>query len=167
MNFARHWLADCLTNHPNCPRFFETKQMPSRLLDVSNNRGDDRVRLKVCEEGDTLQYAALSYCWGSNSQDHALTAATEAEWLTPGCALHELPALIQDAVKVTRGLGLSFLWIDSLCIIQDDEIDWKSETSKMEEVFSAAYCTIGASSARSSLQGFLTDRVPRLVVVLS
>ncbi|KAH6695188.1 heterokaryon incompatibility protein-domain-containing protein [Plectosphaerella plurivora] len=142
MKIARHWLADCLTKHPNCPRSLETKQMPSRLLDISAGQEGDRVRLKVSEESDTLQYAALSYCWGTDSQAHALTAGSELEWLSPGFALNELPALIQDAIKVTRGLGLSFLWIDSLCIIQDSEADKTRELTKMLSIYENACVTI-------------------------
>jgi heterokaryon incompatibility protein (HET) len=138
--------------------------MPSRLLDVSDNQEDGRLRLKVCEEGDTLQYAALSYCWGSDAQNHALTVATEAEWLTPGCSLHELPALIRDAVKVTRGLGLSFLWIDSLCIIQDSETDKTRELAKMLSIYENACVTICISDrdcSSSFLQHAKPDATPR------
>jgi hypothetical protein len=53
-----------------------------------------------------------------------------------------------------------------LCIIQDDDDDWERESGKMERVFSDAYCTIGASSGRSSLEGFLGDRTPRDYVQL-
>ena len=61
----------------------------------------------------------------------------------------------QDAVKVTRELGKRYLWIDSLCIIQDSEEDWKKESRKMENVFENAYCTIAAASAKDSNEGFL------------
>ena len=67
----------------------------------------------------------------------------------------------QDAVTVTRGLGERFLWIDSLCIIQDDADDWNIESKKMETVFGSAYCTIAASSAKNSTEGFLNPRSPR------
>ncbi|KXH63941.1 heterokaryon incompatibility protein [Colletotrichum salicis] len=66
-----------------------------------------------------------------------------------------------DAIIITRGLGIEYIWIDSLCIIQDDKDDWERESTKMEEVFSAAHCTISAASARSSLDGFLSNRSPR------
>ncbi|KAF9873488.1 heterokaryon incompatibility protein [Colletotrichum karsti] len=71
-----------------------------------------------------------------------------------------------DAITVTRGLGIDYIWIDTLCIIQGDKDDWENESTKMEEVFSAAYCTISAASAKSSLDGFLSDRPPRASVHL-
>ncbi len=49
--------------------------------------------------------------------------------------------MFRDAVTVTRGLGIKYIWIDSLCIIQDDDEDWENESRRMEQVFSAAYCT--------------------------
>ncbi|RSL40480.1 hypothetical protein CEP51_016694 [Fusarium floridanum] len=77
-----------------------------------------------------------------------------------------MPRTFQDAVRTTRALGIAYLWIDFLCIIQGDEADWEAESAKMEEVFSSAYCTIAASSARSSLDGFLGDRIPRACVIV-
>jgi hypothetical protein len=58
-------------------------------------------------------------------------------------------------VEVTRALGIQFLWIDSLCIIQDDPEDWERESKRMEKVFASAYCTIAATSAKNSSEGFL------------
>ncbi|KAH0531283.1 hypothetical protein TsFJ059_000137 [Trichoderma semiorbis] len=75
-----------------------------------------------------------------------------------------LPKTFQDAVTVTRSLGIPYLWIDSLCIIQEDEKDWESEAARMEEVFSFAYFTIAASRGTSSLSGFLGERKPRAYV---
>lgn len=159
MKYARDWLADCLTNHPNCPRSLETKLMPSRLLDVSESGPDHRVHLKAPQEGDTLQYVALSYCWGTHAQDHALTMASEPGWLSPGCPVSDLPALIQDAITVTRGLGLSFLWIDSVCIIQDSEEDKTRELTKMLSIYENACVTICIAD-RDCSKSFLRHACP-------
>lgn len=67
----------------------------------------------------------------------------------------KLPKSFQDAVDVTRELGVRYLWIDSICIIQDDPDDWKKESSLMEDVFSSAYCTISARVTGGD--GFLGD----------
>jgi len=74
-----------------------------------------------------------------------------------GFNLSELPKTFQDAVIVTRELGVQYLWIDSLCIIQygDNGEDWRSESCRMETVFSHAYCTIAATAAVDSNAGFL------------
>ena len=70
-------------------------------------------------------------------------------------SLSELPKTFQDAVRVTRELGIEYLWIDSLCIIQWNADDWKREAGRMEDVFASAYCTIAATSAVDSNAGFL------------
>lgn len=83
-----------------------------------------------------------------------------------GIEVHKLPKTFQDAVRVTRELGKRYLWIDSLCIIQDDPDDWKREAMKMETVYSMAYLTIAATSAHDSAQGFLKPRQQREFVKL-
>lgn len=72
-----------------------------------------------------------------------------------GFKLNDLPKTFQDAIEVTRKLGVQYLWIDSLCIIQGQDGDWKRESGRMESVFSSAYCTIAATSAKDSYTGFL------------
>lgn len=66
-----------------------------------------------------------------------------------------LPTTFRDAIRVTRELEKRYLWIDSIYIIQSDLQDWQAEARKMASVFRNAYCTIAASSARDSEQGFL------------
>jgi hypothetical protein len=61
----------------------------------------------------------------------------------------------QDAVQVTRELGIQYLWIDSLCIIQWNTEDWQHEAKRMEGVYASAYCTIAATSAVDLNAGFL------------
>lgn len=70
----------------------------------------------------------------------------------------ELPAMFQHAVTSTRELGLDYLWIDSICIIQGQGGDFEQEAKRMEDVFSSAFCVIAASSAHGQNDGFLTRR---------
>ncbi|OHF04101.1 heterokaryon incompatibility protein [Colletotrichum orchidophilum] len=93
----------------------------------------------------------------AKGNDFEVNAKLEEEHID----FYRLPKTFQDAITVTRGLGVDYIWIDTLCIIQNDMDDWENESTKMEEVFSAAYCTISAASAKSSLDGFLSDRPPR------
>ena len=69
--------------------------------------------------------------------------------------MSSMPQNFQDAVLVTRLLGLRYLWIDSLCIIQDSKSDWEIEGSKMDQVYKNAYVTLAATSAATSHDGFL------------
>jgi hypothetical protein len=106
------------------------------------------------------KYIALSHRWGDLSFEEKIefcTTQNNIERRLKGFSLSELPKTFQDAVKVTRLLGVPYLWIDSLCIIQygDNGKDWDRESGCMEAVFSAAYCTIAATSAIDSNAGFL------------
>ncbi|KAF3000634.1 hypothetical protein E8E14_004758 [Neopestalotiopsis sp. 37M] len=74
-----------------------------------------------------------------------------------------LPNTFRDAIEVTRQLGVRYLWIDSLCIIQDDENDWKQESSKMVEVYQNAYLTICATGGQNDDAGLWPRVVPKLI----
>ncbi|KAL8652101.1 MAG: hypothetical protein Q9226_004405 [Calogaya cf. arnoldii] len=65
-----------------------------------------------------------------------------------------------DAIKVTRGLGLRYLWIDSLCIIQDSKRDWIYESSRMSNVYKYAHCSIAATASESDMSGLFRTRDP-------
>ncbi|KAH7304597.1 heterokaryon incompatibility protein-domain-containing protein [Stachybotrys elegans] len=79
---------------------------------------------------------------------------------TRGFDMNQLPQTFQDAITITRELQKRYLWIDSLCIVQDDAADWEQESQLMETVFKNAYCTIAASSAQDSTEGFLEKLPP-------
>lgn len=70
----------------------------------------------------------------------------------------QAPATFYDAIRVTRMLGVQYLWIDSLCIIQNDARDWQIESSRMGDVYRNAYLTIAACCASSDSEGFLRPR---------
>jgi hypothetical protein len=89
--------------------------------------------------------------WGA---DTACALRNNVEFLLPGLDFEQLPKNFQDAITTTRLLGIRYLWIDSLCIIQDDEEDWLRESVNMEKVYSSAYVTIAATSSKSD-EGFL------------
>lgn len=105
---ARIWLHDCLTEHVLCP-IQKNSHLPTRVLRIESDR---RVSL-YCSKSETFPYACLSYCWGRKSFPHTTTLnfhmyQDEIPW-------EELPKTIQDAIIFTYGLGLRFLWVDSLC----------------------------------------------------
>ncbi|KAG8418424.1 hypothetical protein J3458_005839 [Metarhizium acridum] len=113
------------------------------------------------------RYVALSHCWGRLGEGEKFcTTKHNLEDLEHSVDVLRLPRNFRDAITVTLGIGLKYLWIDSLCIVQDDKDDWNSESVEMENIYSSAYCTIAASSAKSSFHGFLTHREPRECVQL-
>lgn len=87
----------------------------------------------------------LSYCWGGS-----LPIRTTRETTKTFCeriVWRHLPRTFQDAVSVARFLGISFIWIDSLCIIQDDEQDWESEAAQMANIYGRSTITIAATQS--------------------
>jgi len=79
-------------------------------------------------------------------------------------AIHELPQTFQDAISVTRHFGLEYIWIDSLCIIQDDQIDWRYESRLMTSVYGGSSLVIAASHAKDGSKGCFVNRNPKSVV---
>ena len=96
-------------------------------------------------------WASLSHCWGREP----LVTTTRANLARhqSGIAMADLGRTFQEAVHVARALEIRFLWIDALCIIQDDIFDWKREASKMGSVYSHAVVTIAATSSRDGAGG--------------
>ncbi|PMD37378.1 HET-domain-containing protein, partial [Hyaloscypha variabilis F] len=101
----------------------------------------------------------LSHRWG-DALRVTLTQLSRAEMLR-GIKLTSLPMTFQDAIILARNLGVSYLWIDALCIIQDSKSDWALESAEMSRIYSCSLLTIAASSARDSETEFLYQRVPQ------
>lgn len=114
------------------------------------------VKLHWTEEGETGQYIALSYCWGGK-QSLVTTTATAQEY-TDGLPVSKIPRTILDAINLTNKLGLRFLWVDALCILQDDPEDVAREVSKMAQIYQEAWVTVSAACAKSVDEGFLQQQ---------
>ncbi|KAK7179144.1 hypothetical protein DPSP01_012204 [Paraphaeosphaeria sporulosa] len=155
-DFARRCIQDCLTNtkHKACslPRK-SSASTPKRLLDVG--RATAPIRL-IDTQGKALEYAALSHCWGTGSP----LKTTKSNWrkLSYDISFDSLPPLFQDAVIITRQMGLRYIWIDSLCIIQDSARDWETESFKMGSIYENALFTIAATASPDGASRALNDR---------
>lgn len=126
--------------------------LPTRIIDVGDQQTDD-IRLIDREAMTSHEYIALSHCWGQGPMISTRTDNINSHRLR--IDIERLPRSFQDAVTVSRGLNIRYLWIDSLCIIQDDNQDWDHEAARMQQVFSNAVCVIAATSVASSAEGFL------------
>ncbi|KAI8635651.1 hypothetical protein F5Y19DRAFT_461232 [Xylariaceae sp. FL1651] len=165
----KEWIKVCDTTHSSCGRPEDntkngrsTLSMPTRLLKL-----DKPIQLVESGKIEPSPYVALSHCWGKVPEAGRLcTFQNNMTQLTQCIEFNALPKTFRDAIQVTQGIGINYLWIDSLCIIQDDRADWERESARMEQVFSSAYCTIAASSSKSSAEGFLDVRQPRRCVQL-
>jgi hypothetical protein len=162
----RAWLRWCDEEHEECrqTQCELVTALPTRLLYVGNvdDQGykQDRLRLVRASEATTRQYVALSHCWGQIPEQEKMKFCTTEDNIRQRLQefiVSELPKTFQDAVRVTRELGVLYLWIDSLCVIQyeDSLEDWNRESRRMESVFSQAYCVIAATAAADSNAGFL------------
>lgn len=87
-----------------------------------------------------------------------LTMGNFSSLLEAGIQLDALPATFRDAVRVTQFLGLQYLWIDSLCIVQDSADDWNFESLTMADVYRGSYLNIAASASSDASQGLFRDR---------
>ncbi len=103
------------------------------------------------------RYAALSYCWGEVPQPFKTTSKTEEAYMNE-IAWSNLPQTITDAITVAQHLQIPYLWVDSMCILQDSRADKEQEISRLRQYFRGAYVTIIAACAKSSTEGFLGVR---------
>lgn len=141
--------------------------IPERLIDVDESNTCLILRTDL-ESGrlgpDTPVYAALSYCWGpaeDAKQQLTSTSATIAE-RRKRIRDDEMTEVLRDAISVTRALKIPYLWVDALCILQDDISDWERQCVDVAKLYAAASVTICAASSTTCRQGFLHQRGPRI-----
>lgn len=158
---AKTWMNECLgfegnTTHSSCsaPRKYTT--VPTRLLKIDSTHGNTSVQLYMTKEDEQLNYACLSYCWGGDQPVKTTLALLKGHFML--IEFLKLPRTIQDAILVAHKLGINFLWIDCLCIVQDDPNDMTRELQKMPLIYQNAVVTICASSANTCYDGFLGKR---------
>jgi len=140
---AEKWINECATSHRHCGPG-RNVPLPKRLVDLEPHNGDG-VKL-VITDGMTGTYACLSHCWGKLEMPVKTTKAKLNDHLR-SIPWASLPKTFQDAVKISRRLGLRYLWIDSLCIIQDSDEDWQKESGQMAAIYQNGFVTIAAVSA--------------------
>lgn len=152
LSFMNRSLETCLREHGSCRR--PPAALPTRVLDVSTL---NLVRLVEPASGTIAPFIALSYCWGDGNS--VTTTSGTIDDHKDGIVTSRLPQTLQDAVQLTRELGVQYLWIDALCIIQDSAEDWQIESAKMGSIYSDAHVTIAAISAPTAKDGFLRSKL--------
>ncbi|KAJ3525937.1 hypothetical protein NM208_g11424 [Fusarium decemcellulare] len=172
--------------HVDCPIASATTHPEKSLLDFAKpptHLDDDRLewmrnKIDSCIEHDISTsefhpppgtdlppYLALTYCWGpapyanmqlkttqENISDHLRDIPAE-----------RLPEVVKDAIRVARALSIPYLWVDTLCILQDVASDWDYQCTQMDNIYGNAYITIGAAASRNCTEGFI-DRKDRVIV---
>ena len=159
LDVAHKWLSTCVRDHKHCANNSNFPEyLPRRLLKVTGTFENPRIQL-VEVTNDTsreVAYMTLSYRWGGTQS--TLRKENYISYLE-SIPFEELPRTLKDAAKITLRMGYNHLWIDALCIIQDDPSDW-NEAMNMNYIYGNSICTISALSARSSADPCLPNRSP-------
>ncbi|KAI9686391.1 MAG: hypothetical protein M1822_003736 [Bathelium mastoideum] len=150
---ARSWLTDCNNSHLECLSG-TVAELPTRVVDIQPTDivNSDSVRV-VHSQGQRAEYAALSHCWGGEVS--CLLTAKTSKQFQKAIPLPTLSPNFRDAITITRKLGFRYIWIDSLCILQDSGSDWKRESGKMGLVYRNSSVTISAMASPRSTHGIL------------
>lgn len=156
----RTWLRRCEADHPRCGE--SSSYVPPRLLEIASGRPDT---VRVVDSGGPgeaqrlapgVRYACLSHCWGATVVPRMARrgglAANRA-----GISISELPKTFRDAVQVARALRIDYLWIDSLCVVQDDPADWELHVRAMADIYRNAFITLGAGDSVDGEGGFFRE----------
>lgn len=119
-------------------------KLPTRVLDLGIGIGNlDNIRiLETRTVAERALYAALSHCWLREDVESTKTMSHNIETRLVNLPLPDLPDTFRQAISVCRWIGVQYLWIDALCIIQDDPADWKREAANMNNVYANAWFTI-------------------------
>ncbi|KAF8848420.1 HET-domain-containing protein [Acephala macrosclerotiorum] len=153
-------LRDCKSHHSQCLPYSQKEPLlPSRVLDLgssSDTRPAQSVTL-IETKAKMARYICLSYCWGKCFS--LTTTKDNYSRHKAGIPISSLARTHREAVEFTRRLGMQYLWIDALCIIQGDKEDWQLEASKMYEYYQNAELTLAADLGIDSEAGLYAGSV--------
>lgn len=153
---VRGWLKQCEETHDACRNAGST--LPKRVIDVGTLVGGQEIHLYESKEAEQQPYTALSHCWGPPALQPLRTLKENLADRKTRIRWDSLTKTFQDAILISQHLGIKYLWIDSLCIVQDDEDDWEEQSGRMHQVYEGAYLTIAATRAHSGIDGCFATR---------
>lgn len=149
-------MGECLAKHSQC-RHTKPTTLPKRVLDVMSNEPTKGIPLHESARSNDGQYEhgeylALSYCWGTGRGIPQTTRSTLGSH-KKGIPWKSLPRTFQEAILLTRARGFRWLWIDALCIVQDDAAEKLEASLGLDDIFGNAFLTIAATSAADTAGG--------------
>ncbi|KAF5713751.1 transcription factor C2H2 [Fusarium globosum] len=168
------WLQQCQESHEECRVSLsgspllnpEVTDLPNRCIEVSRNSDGTRgLRLKETG-GRRGKYITLTHRWIQPDTANASTVQINYSDRLQGKALDHLPAHFEDAFDLALKMNIPFLWIDSLCIIQDSQQDWMIEASQMAKYYQNSFFTVAGFGVTRDTGLFATtdqDLGPNLV----
>ncbi|GKT41592.1 uncharacterized protein ColSpa_01773 [Colletotrichum spaethianum] len=177
----RTWMDECVDSHPNCVRHHSSRDfVPTRVLDVGPPEDTiwppAYVRVINTDKNPIhAPYLTLSHCWGDGAFAQ-LTKDNIANFTTHGVPWEGKDGICSNttfaqALQVVRQLGMRYVWIDSLCIIQgkgDKGLhveDWKAEAPLMHKVYRNSFCNITAADSKNHTEGLFRSRKPNFLPV--
>ncbi|KAK1751356.1 heterokaryon incompatibility protein-domain-containing protein [Echria macrotheca] len=146
------WMDRCKTSHPSCSRTRVNSPLPKRILDLS--APDGKIHLYE-SKGETVPYATLSYCWGK-SVALKTTASNYSQHLQ-GIRLDAFPRTLRECIPLCKSLGFRYLWIDALCIIQDDPLDWAQQSAAMTAIYHGGSLNIAVTDSVDCDEGVVRE----------
>ncbi|CAM1508933.1 Fc.00g026720.m01.CDS01 [Cosmosporella sp. VM-42] len=156
IGMIRTCLERCRASHRLCTTQ-GMAEMPTRVIDVGDPAEGYPLRLLITD-GLRKPYLALSYCWGPGQDTFTLKKGTKGGMLR-GIAAAQLAKTHQDAIGLARSLGVRYVWIDALCIVQGDADDWTYESRRMAQVYGNATLTVIAGRSDDARLGFVTSNL--------
>ncbi|KAK1758752.1 heterokaryon incompatibility protein-domain-containing protein [Echria macrotheca] len=168
------WLRRCQADEDGKHRQCNTSSagwLPTRLLDVDSVVATSRLKLVTPRDTpgafvSDKRYMTLSHCWGRVALP-TLTTQNLAVRLRDGIPLSQLPKTFRDAAQVAHWFRVRWLWIDSLCILQDSEADWQREAVMMYSVYKNALLNISADDSPDATWGLFREREPAVTMPMS
>ncbi|KAK0117877.1 hypothetical protein ONS95_012196 [Cadophora gregata] len=164
ISMRERWIKEILHSDDISQRDLQptVQELPKRVLDISSQTDDEEDTIKLIENTGSSpmqdRYIALSHCWGRLG--HVRLTESTLEQMKSGLPTSSLAKNFRDAITITRLLGLRYLWIDALCILQDSQVDWELESAKMGQYYQKAWLTIAAGMSDGGKAGLLAKRSP-------
>ena len=143
------WIRECKEKHSACvtPES-PASSRPARFIDISGLNSGKSIRListQVISQDEKIAYVALTHCWGGvvplrTMRDNLNAHMEEIPY-------QSLPRTFKNVITIAQAMKVLYVWIDSICIVQDDSEDWQTEAAKMHKIYRGAKLTISATSA--------------------
>ncbi|CAM1505088.1 Fc.00g107250.m01.CDS01 [Cosmosporella sp. VM-42] len=141
--------------------------LPNRLIKVDEAKPrlvlTKDLRSRASQKYPLPHYAALTYCWGPppHSDAQFKTTSLNIHELIHEIPASQLPQAIRDSIAATKALGIPYLWVDALCILQDVASDWDMQCTLMVKIYGSAHVTLTAAASPNCEQGYVrrNDRV--------
>ncbi|ETS86958.1 hypothetical protein PFICI_00786 [Pestalotiopsis fici W106-1] len=156
ITLLKTWFDQCESSHGACTPVVSI--LPKRLVTTGVSDGPIRLVRTAKFTQKAVRYATLSHCWGDKLPLRT-TSGNEA-MLEKGIPESMLPRTFRDAIELACRIDIPYLWIDALCIRQDDPVEWAQEAAMMKDIYAGSVLTIAAANGRCSDDGCLTAMAP-------